>query len=98
MATETEAREMAAKIDEFRLKDAAAEKIRHDRLIARAQAWFDSLPEINHAPTTRDQALKNYDTILSLLKLETNTQKTQVLNMEYSKANEVYKNLKKVGV
>ena len=95
MVTETEAREIVAAITLFQLKDSDASRDEAERLLVVAQGWFNALTQIIKNPTTRVQALANYQEIESLLKTVTDNSQRTVLHKELSNANEAYKTVKR---
>ena len=94
VVTEQEARDMVDAIEAFQLKDSNAAKAVNDTNLATAQTWFDGLIQIITNPTTRDDALSNFNAIESLQKTETDQFRLSILGKEKQLANEEYKTIK----
>lgn len=64
--------------------------------LAIAQAWFDALPSVAHPPTSRAEALANYDTINSLLTTETDQFRLAILGNQKKRYEEIFRIVKQL--
>jgi len=94
MTTEQEAKDMRDALELLRIKEDGERKTQHDLKLATTQTWFGSL-NIPVA-TNRDEALTNFKNIESMIKTETDQFKSNFLRTELTKANEKFKELKKL--
>jgi len=59
-----------------------------------AQTWFDALVTIIDNPTTRVDAIANFNVIVGLLDTETDLARLRILRLEKALANQVFKDIK----
>ena len=95
MVTQQEAKEMRDAIKLLEQTETQQAQAQEDSKIQIALAWFNSLNI--PIPTTRNQALDNFNEIKQLLETETDVYRLAVLRKKLIEANEKYKEVKKLG-
>ena len=95
MVTQQEAKEMRDAIKLLEQTETQQAQAQEDSKIQIALAWFNSLNIT--IPTTRNQALDNFNEIKQLLETETDVYRLAVLRKKLIEANEKYKEVKKLG-
>jgi len=93
--TRVQAKEMRDAIKELEGFELQQADIKYQADLAVAIAWWNSVKPVT--PTTRTQALTAFNAIEQLLTTETDTFRLIVLRRELRKANQKYKDVKRVN-